>query len=66
MQDERLRIVLVLRTASTETNEPNTLQEVAQELVTTREYHACRLQRKAHELLRRDSGHLACLLEDAS
>lgn len=64
MEDERLRLVLVLRYGLTGA-EPKTLQEVALEIGTTREY-VRRLQRKAHDLLRRKSGHLVRLLEEAS
>jgi hypothetical protein len=41
------------------------LQEVAEELDTTRE-HARRPQRKAHDLLSRESNHLARLFAGAS
>ena len=44
---------------------PKSLQEVADEIGTTREY-VRQLQRKAQDLFRRESAHLACLLEDAS
>ncbi|MDP9456941.1 MAG: hypothetical protein M3Q49_21500 [Actinomycetota bacterium] len=64
MEDDRLRLVLVLR-YGLDGCEPKTLQEAAEELGTTREC-ARRLQRKAHDILRRDSSHLARLLEDAS
>ncbi len=64
IEDERLRLVLVRR-YSLDGDEPKSLQEVAEEIGTTREY-VRRLQRKAHELLRRNSGHLARLFEDAS
>jgi RNA polymerase primary sigma factor len=64
MEDERLRLVLVLH-YGLDGAEPKTLQEVALEIGTTREY-VRRLQRKAHDLLRRESGHLARFLEEAS
>ena len=64
IEDERLRLVLVRR-YGLDGDEPKTLQEVAEEIGTTREY-VRRLQRKAHDLLRRESSHLAYLLEDAS
>ncbi|WP_407691136.1 sigma factor-like helix-turn-helix DNA-binding protein [Rubrobacter marinus] len=64
MEDERLRLVLVLR-YGLDGRDPRKLQEVAQEIGTTREY-VRRLQRKGHDLLRRESGHLARLLEDVS
>ncbi len=64
IEDERLRLVLVLR-YGLDGAEPKTLQEVALEIGTTREY-VRRLQRKAHDLLRRESGHLARFLEEAS
>ncbi len=64
MEDERLRLVLVLR-YGLDGGKPKTLREVAEEIGTTREY-VRRLQRKAHDLLRREAGHLARLLEDAS
>ncbi|MDP9475748.1 MAG: hypothetical protein M3R38_08675 [Actinomycetota bacterium] len=64
MEDERLRLVLVLR-YGLDGSRPKTLQEVAEEIDTTRE-DVRRLQRKAYDLLRRHSGHLARLLEDAS
>ena len=64
IEDERLRLVLVRRHGLDGGN-PKTLQEVADEIGTTREY-VRRLQRKAHDLLRRDSAHLAGLLEVAS
>ncbi len=64
MEDERLRLVLILR-YGLDGGEPKTLQEVAREIGTNCE-DVRRLQRKAHDFLRRDSGHLARLLEDAS
>jgi RNA polymerase primary sigma factor len=64
MEDERLRLVLVLR-YGLDGGRPMTLQEVADEIGATRE-HARRLQRKAQTLLRREHGHLAGLLEEAS
>ena len=64
MEDERLRLVLVLR-YGLDGGKPKTLQEVAREIGTTRD-QARRLQRRAYDLLRRESGHLARLLEDAS
>ena len=64
LEDERLKLVLVRR-YGLDGGTPRSLQEVADEIGTTREY-VRRLQHKAHDLLRRESGHLACLLEYAS
>ena len=64
LEDERLRLVLVRR-YGLDGVRPKSLQEVAEEIGTTREY-VRRLQGKAHDVLRRESAHLAGLLEDAS
>ncbi len=64
IEDERLRVVVVRR-YGLDGGGPRSLQEVAEEIGTTREY-VRRLQRKAQDLLRREAGYLARLLEEAS
>ncbi len=63
IEDERLRVVVVRR-YGLDGGGPRSLQEVAEEIGTTREY-VRRLQRKAQDLLRREAGYLARLLEEA-